>query len=682
MLAQTTATETTATETTATETTTSAVRAQTSIIPTGTITATTALSIATVTVPLPLAVPVEQPLVTLGTEPGHVQQQLNELYRTLLHEHGYVVKRIAYPDSYALLHALAAGEVDLAIARPVDALVVHYQLPLNALPTDNQRLSQLINRMADQEQLTWLTAALLDTSHAIFARTDNETTRANPGQALTNLPQLQQYFARSGNRVPLVVCGMESQSTQLVETIAALTESYDIPSTGLVPLFFNSASLTGVIAQSECDLFFGLAAEIPLAEPSLPLRRLADPDNFFPTNQPTLVVRQAVLTAHADLAERWDELVPLVDQATLARFDTIAPLPIDPVDAETTFDHGGAEVPIDGEVASTTMSSITVASYQFLLEEGLLEPPTITVGSRNEAAQQLLGTMIVQLVQDAGFPVVDRTGFIGTADLLGEVEDGNVDIVVALLGEMLTIHSGLAVDTLPSTLDESMALARRQQDGHPLVLLEPATFSLTQVLLVEKKLAALGITTLSRLATYMNRFDAPFTLCIDSDFFSRPVAGLADLEDVYAFHFDPQKIRFMDDDTLLSAVQERRCQVTVGTMTDGRAAAWDLVPLQDDQGVFPLNNPLPVLQQDLAERHPALTAQLNRLPLLLDSATMQQLTRRVELGADGLYLSGDEETPTTVAHDFLLTNQLLAAPPTTATNAVGTPAAEQAADSD
>jgi glycine betaine/choline ABC-type transport system substrate-binding protein len=281
------------------------------------------------------------------------------------------------------------------------------------------------------------------------------------------------------------------------------------------------------------------------------------------------------------------------------------------------------------------------------------------VRARDETAQQLLGAMVVHLLRERGYPVVDEVGKLSAAAVVERVEQGEADVVVALLGDMLTLQNSTPITTLPTDLPAALALIQDLQSGHDLETLPPAPFSLTPVLLVDEDLAGLGVTTLSRLATYMNAYNSPFSLCVDSNFFSHPVTGLSELERFYGFHFEPNKIHLMDEDSIFTAIQERQCQVTVGTMTDGRVAAWRLLPLRDDLGFFPLNNPLIVTRHSLLSRQFGLRAPLTRLFPALDATTIQQLTTRIELGADGLYLSGDEESAAQVARAFLLEQQLL-----------------------
>lgn len=603
----------------------------------------------TTTVVVPMEF-VQEPLV-IGTSGEATQQALGTFMSLLLLDQGIAVTNTTFLDSESLLTAVDLGQIDLAIARPVDALTRHYGLPLNALPTDSERLRQLVDSQAAAAGTTWLTPTLLSQNYALMSVEKVE--KADAPSTIISLPQLASFQTTTGTS--LTICADEEDGALLANTLAALEATYTIHVEPEQQQLLSTDKLAQALATGSCDLYFGQSMVHPTDLAKVTLHALPDPDQFFPPNQLMLVTQRTTLAAQPAILRAWDALARVIDEPTVAQF-LADESPINNDSPPT-----GETQPVDGPISTPE------SAYQFLLTLGLIQLPTITVGSRDETTQQLMGAMIVQLLQAAGYPVIDQTGTLGTADVVAQVESGDADIVIALLGDMLTIHSALPLDALPKDVNEAMQMIKSQQSDQSLAAMNPAAFSLTKVLIVDKDLAGLGITTISRLATYMNSYEAPFSFCVDSDFFSHPVMGLSGLEEFYGFHFDPNKILLMDEDTIFPAIQERQCQVTVGTITDGRVAAWHLLPLRDDKGFFPLNNPLPVTRQPLLTRQPRLAEQLERYLPYLDTTTMQQLTSEVELGADGLYLSGDEASTAEVAKTFLATHQLLV-PTVTADN--------------
>jgi osmoprotectant transport system substrate-binding protein len=88
-----------------------------------------------------------------------------------------------------------------------------------------------------------------------------------------------------------------------------------------------------------------------------------------------------------------------------------------------------------------------------------------------------------------------------------------------------------------------------------------------------------------------------------------------------------------------------QADVVVAFGTDGEIAAFDLVLLEDDRGMFPPYQVAPVARAEILEQNPEIRQALNAIaPLLTDSA-MQQLNYEV---------SGNGREPAEVARDFLV----------------------------
>lgn len=600
-----------------------------------------------------LTVATEQ-VITIGLTDDPLLQQLGTLLEVILSDQGHHVVTKNYVDLPALLIALERAEISMGLALPVDALVLHYRLPLNALPTDTVRMLQLVDNMAGKKDMHWLAATLVAHNYRLFTFSEGN---APPGATapeeetsateFTTLPELAEQIER-GNLAP-TIC-LESDVQPLWATIEdAFIETYLLPLGQMQSQVLREPITIEGALRDGCDLFFGSDRNPFTTNGELSLIPLTDPDRFFPQNHPSLVAHRSTMENWPELDESWSALVNVVDERTLTELESI--------EAESRQNEESSTSA--GETIQAGAAKRNAAAYQFLITHGLVELPTITVSTRDETAQNILGAIVVQLMESAGYSVIDQTGALNAVDAISEIEAGKADVVIALLGEVLTLHYAVPLDRLPAERSAALALLNESQADPTVTILQPVDFSLTRVLLVDKDLAGLGVTTLSRLAAYMNQFEAPFTICTDSEFFSHPITGLAELETFYGFHFAPAKIRLMDEDTIFTAIQEGQCQVTVGTITDGRIAAWNLLPLRDDNGFFPPNHPLTVINQSLLTRQPQLAERLERYIPLLDTATMQGLTTLVELGADGIDASGDELSTMQAAQAFLEDHNLL-----------------------
>lgn len=593
-----------------------------------------------------------EPIVTLGLTNDPLQRQVGDLLEAMLVDQGYHVVRKVYTDLPALLTALDRADISLGLARPVDALVLHYHLPLTALPTDMERLLQLVDSMAQKKDVTWLTPMLVSEDYALFEVANSggsQSSLASGRDIVVTLPQMAKQMQSNAKQFNLCLAAADQPLWSAIEPV--LVESYTLPVTQLVQQIVESPLTAETLTNGRCDLLFAPAQSTLPTESAAVLSVVTDPDHFFPPNHPSLVVQQSLLEQFPALPDLWATLSATMNEAALAELQNAYTAAL----AATGESNAAAG---DSEHVLAEVTPQERVAYHFLLNHTILHLPTITVGSRDETAQDLLGEIIVQLLMAAGYPVVDQVGALNVVDVVDVVETTDNSIAVALVGEMLTLHDGVPLAKLPRDLVEALTILRDTDQAQNFTILQPLDFSLARVLLVDKDLAGLGITTLSRLAAYTNRFDAPFTICIDSEFYSHPITGLGELEEFYGFHFDPAKILLMDEDTIFTAIQERQCQVTVGTITDGRVVAWNLLPLLDDDGFFPPNHPLTIINNRLLTSQPQLVTLLGTFVPFLDTATMQQLTALVELGADGQSGSGDEMSPADVARAFLAEHNL------------------------
>jgi osmoprotectant transport system permease protein len=82
------------------------------------------------------------------------------------------------------------------------------------------------------------------------------------------------------------------------------------------------------------------------------------------------------------------------------------------------------------------------------------------------------------------------------------------------------------------------------------------------------------------------------------------------------------------------ACAEGAVQVICGFATDGRIAAYDLVPLEDDRNFFPPYYAAPLVRAETLAEHPELENLLNRLAGRLDDRTMRRLNLKVDRRED------------------------------------------------
>lgn len=193
-----------------------------------------------------------------------------------------------------------------------------------------------------------------------------------------------------------------------------------------------------------------------------------------------------------------------------------------------------------------------------------------------------------------------------------------------------------------------------------LVWLDRSVFNDTYAFIVRDDLwETLQIRAMTDLANYMNDNDAPFTICMENDFFAREFDGFPRVQELYGFSFKPENVLIVDWDEIYNGLRDGDCDIGEAYSTDGRIAVWNFHTLADPRFVFPIYNTAPVIREDTLAANPDLATVLNGFLPRLDDATISQLNARVDIGLNGEFDTGDEEDPAAVARDWLVAADLV-----------------------
>jgi len=267
----------------------------------------------------------------------------------------------------------------------------------------------------------------------------------------------------------------------------------------------------------------------------------------------------------------------------------------------------------------------------------------IVVASKDFTEQFILGEMYAQLLEDAGFNVERRLNPGGTPVAHQALLDGQIDLYPEYTGTGLLTVLRLGVMSDPQAVYSTVKDAYAEQFS--LVWLEPAPMNNTQALAMTRARAAeLGITTFSDMVA-----NADQLVLIGPPEFAEREDGLPGLRAVYG-DFQFRNFLTVDPGLRYQALQSGEADVVVAFGTDGELAAFDLLSLIDDQGLYPPYQVAPVVRQAALDANPELAEVLNRLAPLLTDATMQRLNNEV---------SGSGREPADVAREFLTAQGLL-----------------------
>lgn len=274
------------------------------------------------------------------------------------------------------------------------------------------------------------------------------------------------------------------------------------------------------------------------------------------------------------------------------------------------------------------------------------DDPSVTVASFNFPESQLLGEIYAQALEAAGVPV-RRELDLGPREVVAPaLEQGIVDVLPEYTGTALAFLTGEPA-AAGSGVAGTAALLARAYAARGARLLSPAPAENQNGLVVTGPTAlAYGLATVSDLVAVAGAL----SLGGPPECPERPFC-LPGLERVYGLRFE----RFVPLDSggrlTLAALVGGDVDVGLFFSTDGNLASSDLVLLDDDRSLQPAENVVPVVREEVFERHGAVVA--DRL-----DAVSAALTTEALAAMNGRLAAG-EATTAAVAADWLEDEGLL-----------------------
>lgn len=257
------------------------------------------------------------------------------------------------------------------------------------------------------------------------------------------------------------------------------------------------------------------------------------------------------------------------------------------------------------------------------------ERPEVVVGVGSTTEQRVLAALTVVALRAEGLPVSVRTDLGGTVALRREALRGAVDVYWDYTGAAWAL--GLQQQAPPADPDESFARVRSADESRGLAWLPPSRANATLALFVRAADLPAESRSMTWLAGELSGGDK--TLCADADFISRP-GGLEALADAYAIERGRLRLKSAAEAEALQGVAAGECFAGLATATSGEAHVRDLVPVADDQMIFPAFVVAPVARAAALGEHPAIVPALARVVAALDTAALAALNGAVERGRD------------------------------------------------
>lgn len=578
-----------------------------------------------------------QAQLTVGAKDYTENLLIGKLLVLLLREAGYTVgEQTDLGGAVAVRQALATNVIDLYAESSATALSLYHHLPLDALPDDHSRSYQLAKRLDEDNELVWLDPYGYNSSLVLLAA---------PTLADQGVESLDDLAAQLRLDSTIKLCAWDEFYGRPQGGLAALQATYNLPFQEENIFITDYEETLRGLQTGRCAVAVGLLTDSRIDTWRLTVLR--DPRAFFAVDVTAPVLRQSLLAADPALADVINQLSPHLAQETLRQLTA-------------RIDLGA-----DGESDSGDEEALETVAQDFLRTVGLMKLPTLVVGSKEYTSSILLGKMMVHLLREAGYEVIDETGYGGTFAIRAALEQGKIDLYAESSGTALSLFHALPAAAQPDESRRSYELARALDAENNIIWLEPTRYNDKLVVVVGNTLAGQQIASLADLARVAGRDATAVTLCTWDEFYGRAQGGLAALLDGYGLPLAEENIFIADLDATFQALREGRCTAAVVPQTDGRIAAWQLQPLADPLAFFPIDIPAPTIRASVLQENPKVADVLHALGQFLTDEIIQELSAQVDIGADGELTTGDEEAVDVVAEHFLQSHRLVKLPPLT-----------------
>jgi osmoprotectant transport system substrate-binding protein len=295
--------------------------------------------------------------------------------------------------------------------------------------------------------------------------------------------------------------------------------------------------------------------------------------------------------------------------------------------------------------STTSSSSSTPASSTSAPASAASGPgvgkPAITIGDKNFAEENILGSLYAQALQAKGYKVTLQENIGSTEIIFKDITSGRIDMYPEYTGVLL---SAVAEQTKnPASTQAAYEEAKAYVEKHGLTLLNYTPFYDSNVLATLPAYATQH--HLSSVAD-LKPLGKQVTLGAPPEFATR-FEGLLGLKQEYGVvpTFKPIAIELS-----YKALESGQVDVQNVFSTDGQLLGGKFKLLADPKHVFGFQNVAPVVRQSvLSAEGPAFAETLNKVSSLLTLPAIQQMNAAVSI---------DKESATSVAQKFLQANGL------------------------
>ena len=257
----------------------------------------------------------------------------------------------------------------------------------------------------------------------------------------------------------------------------------------------------------------------------------------------------------------------------------------------------------------------------------------IEVGSKIDTEGSLLSQMIILMLRDNGFDVVDKSQFGPTSVVRKALESGELDIYPEYTGNGAFFFDETDSDVWNDARKGYERVKELDEETYNIVWLKSAPANNTWAIAIPKKLSDdEGISTLDDFAAYVNR--GGYVKLIGSEEFVTSPVALPKFQEVYGFTLNQEQLLTVSSgDTAQTekAASEGTDGVNAAMAygTDGSLSALKLVVLADPRGAQPVYEPAPRVRGEIVDQYPEIADIIDPVFESLDLVTLQTLNAKI-----------------------------------------------------
>jgi osmoprotectant transport system substrate-binding protein len=265
--------------------------------------------------------------------------------------------------------------------------------------------------------------------------------------------------------------------------------------------------------------------------------------------------------------------------------------------------------------------------------EGEVTKGPITIGSKIDTEGALLSQIIILMLRDNGFEVIDKSQFGPTSVVRKALESGELDIYPEYTGNGAYFFDEADSDVWKDARKGYDRVKQLDMETYNIVWLKPAPANNTWAIAMPRKLVEKeNLQTLDDFAAYVN--GGGDVKLIGSEEFVNSAAALPAFQEAYGFTLTKDQLLTVSSGNT-AQTEKAASEGTDGVNaamaygTDGSLSAFDLVILGDPRGVQPVYEPAPRARGEIMDKYPEIASILDPVFASLNLEILQTLNGKI-----------------------------------------------------